>query len=71
MKSGEKMQIRELSKEEKMTIAAGLQILELLACGADKGDREVWAIRRLINSGVPKSEIKEICMSLLARLIKN
>lgn len=69
-KSGEKMQIKELTKEEKMTIAAALQMLEFLAQGGDKGDSEIWAIRRLINSGVPKDEIKEICMSLLARLIK-
>lgn len=69
-KRGDEMQIKELTKEEKMTIAAALQILEFLTQGADKGGREIWAIRRLIDSGVSKPKIKEICMSLLARLIK-
>lgn len=64
------MQINNLTKEEIMTIAAALQILELLSQGSDKGDNEIWAIRRLIDSGVSKPEIKKICMSLLARLIK-
>lgn len=60
----------QLTKEEKMTVAAALQILEFVTQGADKGDREIWAIRNLIDSGVSKPEIKKICMSLLARLIK-
>ena len=64
------MQINNLTKEETMTIAAALQILELLSQGSDKGDNEIWAIRQLIDSGVSKPEIKKICMSLLARLIK-
>ncbi len=59
-----------LTKEEKMTIAAALQILEFVTQGEDKGGREIWAIRNLIDSGVPKPKIKEIGMSLLARLIK-
>ena len=64
------MQINNLTKEEIMTIAAALQILELLSQGSDKGDNEIWAIRKLINSGVDKKDIKDICNSLLDRLIK-
>lgn len=64
------MQIKDLTKEEKMTIAAALQILEVLSQGADKGDNEIWAISTLIRSGVDKKDIKDICNSLLSRLIK-
>ena len=64
------MQIKELTKEEKMTIAAALEVLQVLSQGYYKGNDEVWAVKKLVNSGLTKPEIVEICGSLLERLIK-
>ena len=64
------MQIKELTKEEKMTISAALKVLQVLSQGYYKGNDEVWVVKKLIDSGLTKQEIAEICGSLLERLIK-
>ena len=64
------MQIKELTKEEKMTISAALEVLQVLSQGYYKGNDEVWVVKKLIDSGLTKQETAEICGSLLERLIK-